>query len=67
MAAVQGERGGRFHPCYRRGRHQVAVRQHSVAVTQDTDPCHDETLIALHGGAVVRVPATMDEVLTWLA
>ena len=46
---------------------RYAVRQHSVAVIQDTDPCHDETLIALHGGAVVRVPCTLDEVLAWFA
>ena len=29
------------------------------------DECRDETIVQLHGGHVVRVPATLDEVLAW--
>jgi hypothetical protein len=39
---------------------RYAVRQNAIAAIQDADECHDETLIALHGGAVVRVSATLD-------
>ncbi len=79
MEAVQGERipGGNatFGDAGRRSGGFIlitgidgvryAVRHNSVAVIQDTDECHDETLVLLHGGAVVRVPATLDEVLAW--
>jgi len=44
---------------------RYAVRQHTVAVIHDADECHDETLVQLHGGAVVRVPCTLAEVLAW--
>jgi hypothetical protein len=44
---------------------RYAVRQHSVAIIHDADECHDETLVQLYGGAVVRVPCTLDEVLAW--
>jgi hypothetical protein len=63
--AVQGERVAGFILITGVDGIRYAVRQHSVAVIQDTDPCHDETLIALHGGAVIRVPRTLDEVLAW--
>ena len=63
--AVQGERVAGFILITGVDGIRYAVRQNSVAVIQDTDPCHDETLIALHGGAVVHVPCTLDEVLTW--
>jgi hypothetical protein len=46
---------------------RYAVRHNSVAVIHDADECHDETLVQLPGGAVVRVPCSLDEVLTWLA
>jgi hypothetical protein len=42
-----------------------AVRQQSVAIISDADECRDETLIQLHGGHIVRVPCTLDEVLAW--
>jgi hypothetical protein len=32
-----------------------AVRRQAVAVIHDADECHDETLVQLHGGHVVRV------------
>lgn len=44
-----------------------AVRQQSVAIIHDADECRDETLIQLHGGHVVRVPCSLDEVLRWFS
>jgi hypothetical protein len=44
---------------------RYAVRQQAVAVIHDADECHDETIVQLHGGHVVRVPCTLDEVLAW--
>lgn len=44
-----------------------AVRQQSVAIIHDADECRDETLIQLHGGHVVRVLCSLDEVLGWFA
>jgi hypothetical protein len=38
-----------------------------VSVISDHDEAQDETCVLLHGGAVVRVPASLDEVLTWFA
>ena len=46
---------------------RYALRQHAVSVVSDLDPAQDETLIQLHGGMVVRVPCSLDEVLTWFA
>ena len=44
---------------------RYAVRQNAVAVIHDADECRDETIVQLHGGHVVRVPCSFDEVLTW--
>jgi hypothetical protein len=44
---------------------RYAVRHNSVAVIHDADECHDEAMVLLHGGAVVRVPCSLDEVLAW--
>jgi hypothetical protein len=44
-----------------------AVRQQSVVIIHDADECRDETLVQLHGGHVVRVPCSLDEVLGWFA
>jgi hypothetical protein len=44
---------------------RYAVRPQLVGIIHDADECHDETLIQLHGGYVVRVPCTLDEVLAW--
>jgi hypothetical protein len=46
---------------------RYAVRQHAVSVISDHDEAQDETCVLLHGGAVVRVPASLDEVLAWFA
>lgn len=45
---------------------RYAVRPQSVGIIHDADECHDETIVQLHGGHVVRVAATLDEVLAWL-
>ena len=42
-----------------------AVRQQAITVIHDADECRDETLVQLHGGLVVRVPCSLDEVLAW--
>ncbi len=42
---------------------RYAVRHHSVAIFHAGDECHDETIVQLHGGHVVRVPCPLDEVL----
>jgi hypothetical protein len=44
---------------------RYAVRQQAVTVIHDADECRDETMIQLHGGHVVRVPCSLDEVLGW--
>jgi hypothetical protein len=68
LAAIQGERiPGGFILITGIDGIRYAVRHNSVAVIHDADECHDETLVQLPGGAVVRVPCSLDEVLTWLA
>jgi hypothetical protein len=42
---------------------RYAVRPQAVGIIHDGDECHDETLIQLHGGHVVRVLCSLDEVL----
>ena len=44
---------------------RYAVRQQAISVLHDADECRDETVVQLHGGLVVRVPCSMDEVLGW--
>lgn len=44
---------------------RYAVRPQSVGIIHDADECRDETLVQLHGGHVVRVPYSLDEVLGW--
>ena len=68
MAAVQGERiAGGFILITGIDGVRYAVRQQSVAVVHDADECHDETIVQLHGGHIVRVPRSLDEVLAWFA
>jgi hypothetical protein len=68
MAATQGQRiGGGFILITGIDGVRYVVRPNAVSVIQDTDECHDETLVFLHGGVVVRVSATLDEVLAWFA
>jgi hypothetical protein len=46
---------------------RYAVRQNAVAVIHDADECRDETIVQLHGGHVVRVSCTLEEVLAWFS
>lgn len=45
---------------------RYAVRHSAIAAIHDADQCHDEALIQQHGGAVVRVSCSLEEVLGWL-
>jgi hypothetical protein len=68
MSAAQGERiPGGFILITGIDGIRYAVRHNSVAVIHDADECHDETLVQLHGGHVVRVPCSLDQVLAWFA
>jgi hypothetical protein len=63
---VQGERiGGGFILITGLDGIRYAVRPQSVGIIHDADECRDETMIQLHGGHVVRVPCSLDEVLVW--
>jgi len=44
---------------------RYAVRQQAITVVHDADECRDETVLQLYGGHVVRVPCSLDEVLSW--
>ena len=64
--AVQGERiAGGFILVTGIDGTRYAVRQQAVTVLHDADECRDETMVQLHGGHVVRVPCSLDEVLSW--
>ena len=53
MAAAQGERIAGF----------ILI----TGLVHDADECQDETMVHLHGGVIIRVPCTLDEVLAWFA
>jgi hypothetical protein len=56
----------RIHPDHRAGRYPLCGKTAVGGyVIHDADECHDETLVQLHGGHVVRVPCSLDEVLVW--
>jgi hypothetical protein len=64
--AAQGERiAGVFILITSLDSIRYAVRPQSVGIIHDADECRDETMIQLHGGHVVRVPCSLDEVLGW--
>jgi hypothetical protein len=66
--AVQGERiTGGFILITALDGIRYAVRPQSVGIIHDADECRDETMIQLHGGHVVRVPCSLDEVIGWFA
>jgi hypothetical protein len=44
---------------------RYAIRQRAITVIHDADECRDETMVQLHGVHVVRVPCSLDEVLSW--
>ena len=64
--AVQGERiAGGFILITGIDGTRYAVRQQAVTVVHDSDYCHDETIVQLHCGHVVRIPCSLDEVVSW--
>jgi hypothetical protein len=44
---------------------RYALRPNQVAVFHDADECHDETVLRIYGGQMIRVPCSLDEVLGW--
>jgi hypothetical protein len=58
---VQGERIAGFILITGIDGIRYAVRQHAVSVISDHDEAQDETCVVLHGGAIVRVPASLDK------
>jgi hypothetical protein len=67
VAVAQGERIAGFILITGIDGIRYAVRQNAVAVVLDADECRDEAIVQLHGGHVVRVPCSLDEVLAWFA
>ncbi len=68
MTAAQGQRiPGGFILIIGIDGTRYAVRHNAIAVIHDADECHDETLVQLYGGAVVRVSCPLPEVLAWFA
>ena len=65
MAIAQGERIAGFILITGIDGIRYAVRQNAIGVVLDADECRDETIVQLHGGHVVRVPCSLDEVLCW--
>lgn len=66
MAATQRERiAGGFILITGIDGTRYAVRQQSVGIILDADECRDEAIVQLHGGHVIRVPCSLDEVLAW--
>jgi hypothetical protein len=66
MSAAQGERlPGGFILITGLDGIRYAVRPNSVGLIHDTDECHDETIVQLHGGHVVRIGYPLEEVLGW--
>ena len=64
--AVQGERiGGGCILITGIDGARYALRQQAITVVFDADECRDEAVLQLHGGHVVRVPSSLDEVLAW--
>jgi hypothetical protein len=64
--AAQGERiAGGFLLITGIDGSRYAVRQQAITVVHDADECRDETVLQLHRGHVVRVPCSLDEVLSW--
>ena len=66
MSAAQGERlPSGFILITGQDGIRYAVRPNSIGIIHDTDQCRDETILQLHGGHVVRVGSSLDEVLAW--
>ena len=45
---------------------RYALRPNQVAVVHDADECQDETVLRIHGGHIVRLPCSLEEVLAWV-
>ena len=45
---------------------RYVLRPNQVAVIHDADECHDETVLRIYGGHIVRVPCSLEEVISWL-
>ena len=56
---------GWFHRYHRARRHPLRPTTNQVAVAHDADECHDETVLRLYGGHMIRVPFSLEEVLRW--
>lgn len=67
MSAVQGQRVLRgFILVTGQDGIRYALPTESVgALVHDTDECRDETVLRIHGGYIVRLPCSLEEVLCW--
>ena len=45
---------------------QNAGNHRSPNCNHDADECHDETILRIYGGHIVRVPYSLEEVISWL-
>lgn len=61
----QGERIGSYVFLIDADGLRHAVRSNSVIVASDSDVSRDETVLQVGGGRVIRVAASLDEVLHW--
>jgi cell division protein FtsI/penicillin-binding protein 2 len=43
----------------------TGLRQQAITVLHDADECRDKTVVQFFGGLIVRVPCSLDEVLSW--
>jgi hypothetical protein len=65
MSAVQGQRiSGGF--ILITGQSGIRYAPNQIAVIHDADECHDETILCIYGGHIVRVPCSLEEVVGWL-
>ena len=59
MAEVQAERiAGGFILITGVDGVRYAFRQHAVALIRDADECHDDSIVQLHSGHLVRGPSS---------
>jgi hypothetical protein len=66
VSAVQGQRiSGGFILITGQDGIRYALRPNQVAVVHDVDECHDETVLRIFGGHMIRVPYSLEEVLYW--
>jgi hypothetical protein len=66
MAIGEGEQlPGGFLLMTSLDRIRYAVRPHAVGIIHGTDECHDETMVQLHGGHVIRIGRPLEEILKW--